>query len=62
MATVGKIHVCVLEGHQAELASAGLPLLVCLRLQQLGLPMSAAQLSTRQTNRYLFSGPHSGGV
>ena len=47
--TSGKIRVCVLEGHQAELASAGLPLSVCLRLQELGLPMSAAQWSTRQT-------------
>ena len=47
--TSSKIHVCVLEGHQAELASAGLPLSVCMRLQELGLPMSAAQWSTRQT-------------
>ena len=39
-----------MEGHQAELASAGLPLSVCLRLQQLDLLMSAAQWSTRQTN------------
>ena len=35
---------------RAELASAGQPLSVCLRLQQLRLPMSAAQWSTRQTN------------
>lgn len=42
------IRVCVLEGHQAELASAGLPLSVCLRLQELGLSVSAAQCSTRQ--------------
>ena len=48
--TSGKIRVCVLDGHQAELASAGLPFSVCLRLQELGLPMSAAQWSTRQTN------------
>ena len=48
--TSGKIRVCILEGHQAELASAGLPLSVCLRLQELGLSMSAAQWSTRQTN------------
>jgi len=47
MATIGKIRVCVLEGHQAELASAGLPLSVCLRLQQLDLSMSAALWSTR---------------
>ena len=50
MTTIGKICVCVLEGHQAELASAGLPLSVCLRLQQLDLSMSAALWSTRQTN------------
>ena len=50
MAAIGKIRVCVLEGHQAELASAGLPLSVCLRLQQLDLSMSAALWSTRQTN------------
>ena len=50
MATIGKIRVCVLEGHQAELASAGLPLLVGLRLQQLDLSMSIAQWSIRQTN------------
>ena len=48
--TSGKIRVCILEGHQAELASAGLPFSVCLRLQELGLSMSAAQWSTRQTN------------
>ena len=48
--TSGKIRVCILEGHQAELASAGLPFSVCLRLQELGLSMSAAQCSTRQTN------------
>ena len=55
----GKIHVCVLEGHQAELASAELPLSVCLRLQELGLQMSAAQWSTRQTNNRfsVSSGP-----
>lgn len=42
MATIGKFRVCVLEGHQTELASTGLLLLVCLRLQQLDLSMSAA--------------------
>ena len=48
--TSDKIRVCILEGHQAELASAGLPFSVCLRLQEFGLSMPAAQWSTRQTN------------
>jgi hypothetical protein len=63
--TSGKIRVCILDGHQAELASARLPFSVCLRLQELGLPMSAAQWSTRQTNSGFsvsFFWPSAGGA
>ena len=61
--TSGKIRVCILEGHQAELASAGLPFSVCLRLQEFGLSMPWQQpsgLPGRQIpdSRCLSSGPH----
>ena len=45
-----RICVCVLEGQLVELADPGVPFLICLQMQQLGLALEHAQWSTRQTS------------
>ena len=49
MAEGTKIHVCVVDGLHADLAKTGVPLSICLLLQQQGLLMDSAQWSAKQT-------------
>ena len=43
MAEGTKIRVCVVDGLHADLAKTGVPLSICLLLQQQGLLMGSAQ-------------------
>ena len=49
MAEGTKIRVCVVDGLHADLAKTGVPLSICLLLQQEGLLMDSAQWSAKQT-------------
>ena len=49
MAEGTKIRVCVVDGLHADLAKTGVPLSICLLLQQQGLLMDSAQWSAKQT-------------
>ena len=49
MAEGTKIHVCVVDGLHMDLAKTGVPLSICLLLQQQGLLMDTAQWSAKQT-------------
>ena len=49
MAEGTKTRVCVVDGLHADLAKTGVPLSICLLLQQQGLLMDSAQWSAKQT-------------
>ena len=49
MVETSKIRVTVLESHYVSLEDHGVPLSVCLQLQQLGLQLSQAQWTARHS-------------
>ena len=49
MAEGTKIRVCVVDGLHVDLAKTGVPLSICLLLQQQGLLMDSTQWSAKQT-------------
>ena len=50
MATSNRIRVSVIEGYYVSLQEAGLPLSVCIQLQECKLSLSHAQWTARQTS------------
>ena len=54
MAEGMKIRVCVVDGLHTDLAKTGVPLSICLLLQQQGHLMDSAQWSAKQTATMSF--------
>ncbi len=50
MATGDRIRVSVIEGYYVSLQEAGLPLSVCIQLQECKLSLEQAQWTAKQTN------------
>lgn len=46
----GKTRVVVLDGSLTSLCDQGVPLLVCLQMQPIGLKLEGAQWTARQSN------------
>ena len=53
-ADAGRIRVTVLEGSFAGLQGVGIPLPVCIHLQDLGLQFEGAQWTAKQSNTGFF--------
>jgi len=51
-----KIHVCIVDGQHVDVVKTGVPLSICLLLQQQGLSMDSTQCRAKQTaTRFLVS-------